>query len=197
MNKKIVFLDTEVGVADKIIHDIGAVCSDGAVFHASSLHDFVKFISGVGFVCGHNIIHHDLHCINTALGKDITITAVDTLYLSPLLFPTHPYHSLVKDDKLVTDELNNPVNDSKKAQKLFYDEVNAFNALPRFLKIIFCGLLYSRKEFKGFFDYVDFAPQRIQDDISNLIRSNFYGKICSNADVKAVLRNYPVEMAYH
>ena len=196
MNKKIVFLDTEVGVADKIIHDIGAVCSDGAVFHASSLHDFVKFISGVGFVCGHNIIHHDLHCINTALGKDITITAVDTLYLSPLLFPTHPYHSLVKDDKLVTDELNNPVNDSKKAQKLFYDEVNAFNALPLFLKQIFCGLLYLRKEFKGFFDYVDFAPQRIQDDISNLIRSNFYGKICSNADVKAVLRNYPVEMAY-
>ena len=74
MNKKIVFLDTEVGVADKIIHDIGAVCSDGAVFHASSLHDFVKFISGVGFVCGHNIIHHDLKYIGDAFDSAKYIT---------------------------------------------------------------------------------------------------------------------------
>ena len=196
MNKQIAFIDTEVGLEDKRIHDIGAVRSDGVVFHSSSLRDFAQFISNIGFVCGHNIVHHDLYYINNALNKAVSIPAIDTLYLSPLLFPTHPYHSLVKDDKLVTDELNNPVNDSKKAQKLFYDEVNAFNALPLFLKQIFCGLLYSRKEFKGFFDYVDYASQRIQDDISNLIRSNFYGKICSNADINAVLRNYPVEMAY-
>ena len=196
MNKQIAFIDTEVGLEDKRIHDIGAVRSDGTVFHSSSLRDFAMFISDVDFVCGHNIVHHDLYYINNALNKAVSIPAIDTLYLSPLLFPTHPYHSLVKDDKLVTDELNNPVNDSKKAQMLFYDEVNAFNALPLFLKQIFCGLLYSRKEFKGFFDYVDYASQRIQDDISNLIRSNFYGKICSNADINAVLRNYPVEMAY-
>ena len=138
MNKRIAFIDTEIGVEDKRIHDIGAVRSDGAVFHLSSLRDFAMFISSVDFVCGHNIVHHDLYYINTALNKAITIPAIDTLYLSPLLFPTHPYHSLVKDDKLVTDELNNPVNDSKKAQKLFYDEVNVFNALPRFLKQIFC-----------------------------------------------------------
>ena len=196
MNKRIAFIDTEIGVGDKRIHDIGAVRSDGAVFHSSSLRDFAMFISNVDFVCGHNIVHHDLYYINNALGKDITIPAIDTLYLSPLLFPTHPYHSLVKDDKLVTDELNNPVNDSKKAQKLFYDEVNAFNALPQFLKQIFCGLLYSRNEFKGFFDYVDYVPQRIQENTSNLIRKNYYGKICSNADINAVIRNYPVETAY-
>ncbi len=134
MNKTIAFIDAEIGVGDRRIHDIGAVRSDGAVFHSSSLRDFAAFVSAVGFVCGHNIVHHDLYYLNSASGKDLNTPVIDTLYLSPLLFPTHPYHSLVKDDKLVTDELNNPVNDSKKAQKLFYDEVNAFHALPLFLK---------------------------------------------------------------
>ena len=69
MNKRIAFIDTEVGIEDKRIHDIGAVRSDGAVFHSSSLRDFAMFISNVDFVCGHNIVHHDLYYINTALGK--------------------------------------------------------------------------------------------------------------------------------
>ncbi len=54
---------------------------------------------------------------------------VDTLYVSPLLFPKRPYHRLVKDDKLQTDEVNNPVNDCLKARDLLYDELNAFRLL--------------------------------------------------------------------
>lgn len=196
MDKRIAFIDTEVGVEDKKIHDIGAVRSDGGVFHSSSLRDFAIFISDADFVCGHNIVHHDLYYINTALGKDITIPAIDTLYLSPLLFPTHPYHSLLKDDKLITDELNNPVNDSKKTKKLLYDEVNAFNVLPLFLRQIFCKLLYSRKEFKGFFDYMDYDSQKIQAELFDLIRKYFYGRICSSANIQTLVRNYPVETAY-
>ena len=41
----IAFIDTEIGVEDKKIHDIGAIRSDGATFHASSLRDFTAFIS--------------------------------------------------------------------------------------------------------------------------------------------------------
>ena len=119
MNKQIAFIDTEIGIEDKRIHDIGAVRSDGTVFHSSSLRDFAMFISGVEFVCGHNIVHHDLYYINNALNKAITIPAIDTLYLSPLLFPTHPYHSLVKDDKLVTDELNNRSMTAKRPKSCF------------------------------------------------------------------------------
>lgn len=40
--------------------------------------------------------------------------AIDTLCLSPLLFPMRPYHALIKDDKLQSDSLNNPLNDSIK-----------------------------------------------------------------------------------
>ena len=40
-----------------------------------------------------------------------TFALVDTLCWSSLLFPERPYHALLKDDKLLRDELNNPVSD--------------------------------------------------------------------------------------
>ena len=119
MKKPIVFFDTEVGVSDEKIHDIGAVSENGSTLHSSSVSDFLSFINKDAILCGHNIIHHDLKYIEKAIAKPIDHPAIDTLYLSPLLFPKRPYHSLLKDDKLQTDELNNPVNDSKKAMRLF------------------------------------------------------------------------------
>lgn len=160
MAKPVVFMDTEVGIEDKRIHDIGAVRTDHAVFHSASIQDFCAFVSGIEFVCGHNIVQHDLKYLQKAMEKEWPIQAIDTLYLSPLLFPKRPYHALLKDDKLQVEELNNPVNDCQKAEKLFYDEVNAFFALPPKVKQIFCGLLYSREEFQGFFNYVNFKPYK-------------------------------------
>ena len=131
MPKKIVFIDTEIGIEDRKIHDIGAIRSDKTVFHSSSLHDFYNFISDSEFVCGHNIIHHDLKYLPLNSHQANKYKPIDTLYLSPLLFPKRPYHSLLKNDKIITEELNNPVNDSIKAANLFYDEVSAFHALSK------------------------------------------------------------------
>lgn len=156
ITNNIIFLDTEVGLDDNRIHDIGAVKPDGNVFHSSSVRDFCAFLEGAEYVCGHNIVHFDLKYLSAA-GADIGAKVIDTLYLSPLLFPKRPYHALLKNDKLQVDELNNPVNDSQKAEMLFYDEVNAFFALPARKKQIFCCLLYRFQEFRGFFDYVRFA----------------------------------------
>ena len=77
----------------------------------------------------HNIINHDLKYLRKA---GVTLEygdhdILDTLFLSPLLFPAKPYHALVKDDKLQTQEINNPLNDSIKAKDLFFDEVAAFS----------------------------------------------------------------------
>ena len=36
MKKPIVFFDTEVGVSDEKIHDIGAVSENGSTLHSSS-----------------------------------------------------------------------------------------------------------------------------------------------------------------
>ena len=121
----IVFIDTEVHPLTKKVADYGAVREDGAVLHTHSKADFDAFVSGCDTVCGHNIIRHDLHY--TALKGRHAI--VDTLCLSPLLFPKRPYHHLVKDDKLQVDELNNPVNDSIKARDLLNDEMAAWGGL--------------------------------------------------------------------
>lgn len=103
MAKSIVFIDTEVGVDDHKIHDIGAVRQDRAYFHSASVRNFVEFIAGAEYICGHNILHHDLKYIHDSLGYELRVTVIDTLYLSPLLFPKRPYHALLKDDKLQTE----------------------------------------------------------------------------------------------
>ena len=119
----IAFIDTEVNPQTMRVMDYGVVRDDGAVLHTHSKAEFDAFVSNCDTVCGHNIINHDLKY--TALRGRPTI--VDTLFLSPLMFPKRPYHHLVKDDKLQVDELNNPVNDSMKARDLLNDEVAAWN----------------------------------------------------------------------
>ena len=133
MMKDVVFFDTEIGIEDKRIHDIGAM-RNRVPFHSVKLSDFLEFISGAEFICGHNIIHHDLKYLPDSLSS---FTAIDTLYLSPLLFPCRPYHRLLKDDKLQSDQLNNPLNDAQKAAELFYDEVNTFWDLYNKIKQVY------------------------------------------------------------
>ncbi len=45
MAHNISFFDTEIGVQDKKIYDIGAVRGDGAILHTASVSDFTGFIS--------------------------------------------------------------------------------------------------------------------------------------------------------
>ena len=198
----IVFIDTEVSPQTKKVADYGAVREDGAVMHTHSKADFDAFVSGCDTVCGHNIIRHDLKY--TALRGNPTI--VDTLFLSPLLFPKRPYHHLVKDDKLQVDELNNPVNDSMKARDLLNDEIGAWNELAADRQEIYYQLLHHTMEFGGFFRYINYvstARQSIlgrmlnaQPDWLKLIPKEFEGKVCSHADFKMLARQYPIELAY-
>ena len=198
----IVFIDTEVNPQTRKVADYGAVREDGAVLHTSSKSDFDIFVSGCDVVCGHNIIGHDLKY--TSLRGRHTI--IDTLFLSPLLFPKRPYHHLVKDDKLQVDELNNPVNDSMKARNLLNDEINAWNQLPSDRKEIYYQLLGKTTEFEGFFKYIGYtSPSRnsfwnrllnTQLDWAELILTEFRGKVCSHADFNMMAKQYPVELAY-
>ena len=194
----LVYIDTEVGISSQKVQDYGAVREDGAVLHTQSAHAFTDFVSGCDTLCGHNIIMHDLKYLQ--LQGNYTI--IDTLTLSPLLFPRKPYHRLVKNDKLQVDELNNPVNDAKKAKDLFNDEVEAWKALSPRLQSIYYGLLVNTREFGGFFDWIgktdvlpDESPQ-LPENICALILEEFTGKLCSHANIMAVVKQYPVELAY-
>ena len=119
---------------------------------------------------------------------------IDTLYLSALLFPRKPYHALVKDEKLLTYELNNPVNDALKAKELFFDEVKAFHELTDSLQQIFFLLLREQQEFKGFFHYIDYQTPLV--DPVPLIKEHFAGQICEHADLDKLIKQYPTALAY-
>ncbi|MBQ9473557.1 MAG: RecQ family ATP-dependent DNA helicase [Bacteroidales bacterium] len=198
---KIAFIDTEVDLHSKKAVDFGAVSSDGNTIHTHKQQEFAAFAAQADAICGHNIVHHDLRY--TPLSQPATV--IDTLYLSPLLFPLKPYHRLVKDDKLQVDELNNPVNDALKARDLFYDEVEAWNALPDTRKQILYHLLHREPEFGGFFRYLKYTPptgsliSRLLSSPPNItqqIRQEYGNHVCHNADIAAIARQYPVELAY-
>ena len=98
----IAFIDLEVALDGKRVQDFGAMKEPETELHSSSKKDFVQFIADAEFLCGHNIIQHDLKYLSDF--EEITSKkAIDTLFLSPLLFPKRPYHKLLKDDKLQTE----------------------------------------------------------------------------------------------
>lgn len=194
--KSIAFIDTEVDPATGRIFDFGGLYANGPSFHSASRDDFLRFLASAEFVCGHNILDHDLKYIRKSLasGQTFDYAPIDTLYLSPLLFPRKPYHALLKDDKLLTASFNNPLNDSMKAKDLFFDEWNVFKKLDEAMKAIFYLLLKDRMEFRGFFQFIDY--QHHDGSVESMIREHFYGRICNNIDLSPFVSNHPVELAY-
>ena len=192
--KNLVLIDCEVGVDDHKIHDVGAVRPGGAVLHTADPSQLAPFLEGAEFLCGHNIVHHDLVYLAPHLGQAAALPVIDTLYLSPLLFPRRPYHALLKGEKLRTDEMNNPVNDCRKAEKLLMDEVGAFSDLSPSMQSIFMLLLKDRPEFSGFFQYLALSPSFLEPGY--LIRLEFRERICQNAPLAELIAGRPVELAY-
>lgn len=193
--KSIAFIDTEIEPNSGKILDIGSVKEDGSSFHSNSIANFIKFLQDSQYVCGHNIFNHDLKYIKNALkAADINSKIIDTLFLSPLLFPMKPYHALLKDDKLQTEDTNNPLNDSLKAKDLFFDEVATFQQADYKLKQIHYFLLKDKKEFCSFFEFLDYHEQKI--NIEKLIREKFCAQICEHANLQNIILEYPIELSY-
>jgi len=192
----ITFLDTEIEPKTHKLLDIGAIKSNGSTFHSNAIADFIAFLQGTQFICGHNIHNHDLQYIQKSVadaGIDPANT-IDTLYLSPLLFPTTPYHKLLKDDKIQTEDANNPLNDSIKARDLFFDEISAFNQADERLKQVFYLLLHDKKEFQAFFRYIDYKAT--DTNTEKIIRYLFDSAICANANLEKIIAEHGIELAY-
>lgn len=202
------FVDLEVGTDDHRIHDIGALRHDKAVFHEANKRELMLFIDNVDFLCGHNIIHHDAKYLFDE--GECRWLLTDTLYVSPLLFPERPYHRLLKDDKLVCEQLNNPVNDCKKAKELLDDELHKWDALTEEMKTIFAVLLGGHREFIGFLSMVNAADlpgvgrmagtkgkwEVDKDALAQLIMATFEGRICRHTDLATWIGNDPCALAY-
>jgi len=192
----IAFIDTEIEPKSKKILDIGSVRGDGATFHHTSVTEFVRFLAETEFICGHNILAHDMMYVGKALFDSgiNPVNVLDTLFLSPLLFPTKPYHALVKDDKLQSEDANNPLNDAFKARDLFYDEVAAFKQIDETLKQIFYLLLHHKKEFRSFFRFISYQSK--SQHLEYLIFGKFKNEVCEHVDLTKIISAHPIELAY-
>ena len=187
------FVDVEAGLKNHKIHDIGALRWDGAVYHSANKRELMNFLKDADFVCGHNIINHDAKYL---FGEGTCrYLLVDTLFVSPLLFPERPYHHLLKDDKLVSEQMNNPVNDCAKAYDLLMDEVAKWEELSASAKTIFSTLLQEHDEFKGFLSFVN-AKACKKESLAEFIRLEYTGKICEHADINNMINRHPCELAY-
>ena len=210
---KLAFLDVEVGLGDNKVHDIGVVTGDGAMSHSASKDNALGMLRDADFICGHNIIHHDLKYLFDKEGSCIVHhdysdktkewIAVDTLYMSPLLFPERPYHRLLKDDKLQTDQLNNPVNDCMKARDLLMDEIAEWSRLTHEMRSFYRYLLQGNAEFDGFLKLVsgyckeeDNAEIGSVQEAASLIARTFDGQICGHSDLEMMIERHPVALAY-
>ncbi|MGB6037068.1 MAG: RecQ family ATP-dependent DNA helicase, partial [Cryomorphaceae bacterium] len=191
----ITYIDIEVEPTSGKILDMAAVRETGSVCVAAR--DFASFLSTSEFICGHNILKHDIPFLQKALGPETFVKKklIDTLYLSALLYPARPYHKLVKDDKLISDAASNPLNDANQAKDLFHDCLNQFGQLERDVQVLLGSLLDTTEAFSGFFDYLDHPPESVAN-VESLVRETCGDLLCARAPLDKMIEKEPIALAY-
>jgi len=130
-------LDLETHLVAEKLLKVGAVLGERSLFLKGrfSLKDVLRSLDGLSkdakYVLGHNLLDHDLLVLKQQIPSLHlhTLPVIDTLFLSPIAFPENPYHQLVKDYRLVSTALNDPVNDAQNAAQVFRDECAVFEGL--------------------------------------------------------------------
>jgi ATP-dependent DNA helicase RecQ len=151
--------------------------------------DLEVLAAGAACVVGHNVVCHDLATLKDANPglQLLQLPTVDTLFLSPICFPENPYHRLVKDYKLVSESLNDPVADARLAGTLLKEEVQSLHGLAqttpdvfRCLRFLLCqdGGAESRvaEGMKIVFNATDGPNMPTGDEARDLLR-NLLGQI--------------------
>ncbi|MDO6803050.1 RecQ family ATP-dependent DNA helicase [Wenyingzhuangia sp. 1_MG-2023] len=195
MINKILYIDLETTPQGKI-KDVGAIFK-GEELHEKQLTKLEFWIKQAEYICGHNIVAHDIPLLKSCLGEDVfnNKKIVDTLLWSPILFSDNPYHKLVKGYKIVNDrDVNNPLSDCKLTQQLLIDELNSFNELGTNTQQVYASLLSQSEDYIGFLELINFNKTNIK--IKEELKELFKTKICGNIEIENLIKNYPIELAY-
>ncbi|WP_420573081.1 RecQ family ATP-dependent DNA helicase [Kordia sp.] len=195
MNTKLLYIDIETTQKGKI-KDVGALFA-GEKLHTSSATELRSWIAAADYICGHNIIAHDIPLLAKVLGNEIFKhkRIVDTLLWSPILFNENPYHKLVKGYKIVNDsDYNNPLSDCILTEELLNNELNKFQELPYDLKQLYGILLSNSASYKGFLQLVNFQAETTLSNTT--LKALFENKVCASSDIVQIAKNNPKELAY-
>ena len=98
--QSILFLDIETNPKSKWV-DYGAIFK-GQELHERNTGKLEQWIKEARYICGHNILKHDIPELKKKLGHEIFADKkyIDTLLWSPLLFVKRPNHKLTKGIEL-------------------------------------------------------------------------------------------------
>ncbi len=193
--KKILFLDIETNPkSNKVVY--------GATFLGNELHEYntkrlEEWIKQAKYICGHNILKHDIPELKKRLGEDIFNGKkfIDTLLWSPILFVNRPNHKLFKGYKVVNaSEVNNPLSDSKLTEDLLAKELNRFNQIEEKLKAFYFKLLKNNLNFNTFFELAGYTDNNLSNELNvkDLIANDY----CSDNSLDFYINEYPVEFSY-
>ena len=137
-------IDLEVSKKTNVVHALAGVRADTGQSVARSdldrdLHAVLaepdELAERAEFVLGHNLIKFDLPRLRKKRPslRLLQLPVIDTLWLSPLAFPQHPYHRLVKhykDGGLNRQKPNDPELDARLTLKVFSDQQKQLLATP-------------------------------------------------------------------
>ena len=159
-------------------------CLRGEEWHVGTdIQALFEKLNATPYLCAHNLLAHDLQYLPKHLETNHFLAAeqktIDTLYLSSLLFPAHPYHHLVKDYQLASNAPNDPKADVQLLLDLFWDCVQAWQMLSEPIRRIYTFLLQNHAAFAGFFDWIQASPPDWSLEIcAKEIQASLLGKVC-------------------
>ena len=198
----IIFLDLEVSVKTKKIHELGMVYKNRH-HNTPAIKETTNFIKlcNAKYICGHNFIDFDLEIL-----KDTTLyhafkahKIIDTLPLSLLLFNEKSIHALPKNYKSEDDFKNDPVEDCKITAQLLTKLEERFLSLEVATQNIFYSLLRDEKYFSGFFMYME-ANHSFEyfeyDELYSNIMSLHKNVIVNKKYLAEVIKTHPMELGY-
>lgn len=193
---RVVFVDCETNGTGTELLDFGAADTAGEVLHSTTPEAVRSFIGNARFLCGHNVFALDKRFTTALTGLMPGGHAwIDTLALSVLLFPQKRFHALLKDEKLLTGEMNNPTTDALKARDLFFEELTAWQKLAPAVRTILAALLSRDIRYRGFFAYAGETPaEDSEENLARTIREAFPDAFCANANLPLLIKTKPADL---
>jgi ATP-dependent DNA helicase RecQ len=192
--QNILFLDIETNPKSKSV-DYGAVFN-GQELHERNTVKLEQWIKEATYICGHNIVKHDIPELKKKLGNAIFEDKkyVDTLLWSPLLFVKRPNHKLTKGYRIVNpSEVNNPLSDCKLTEDYLVKELNRFDALSNSEKSVYYALLKDQPAFNSFFELAGFNESNLENTSINKLLDKI---VCSSINLESYLEKYAIELSY-
>ena len=204
MNNNILFLDIETDREGKKIYEFGVSYHQKSYKSSSSknMANFLILCSDIRYLCGHNILEHDLPRIKEHSKLYVELKqfpVIDTLPVSLLFFNEHTHHALPKAYKNEDDFNNDPVKDCGLTQLLLNRIVERYMQMQRPLQKILYSLLYNEVKFEAFFSYLSQfvkLEKLSSDELLAYIAAEYTKAISNKAYLAVMIETSPVELSY-